>query len=451
MIRDHRELPVTGATPDTLARYETALAAFNCYHGDPVARVDEALTAAPQFVMAHALKAALYLSGTEQPAAEAAADFIAHARTLPANDRERALLDALDQIAHGEFTLAAERFDSLLADHPRDLLALQIAHLYDFNRGDTTRLRERPAAVLKRFSRDLPGHHAVLGMHAFGLEESGDYNAALDQGHAALAANRKDAWAHHAVAHVFEMRGEIDAGIAWMRDREPDWSPDNLMAVHNWWHLTLYHLDRGDTSDALRLYDTRVRPGDSKVVLELIDATAMLWRMHLRGIDVGDRWQPLADAWSAHEADDFYAFNTWHAALTQIAAGREDAAHRLVARMEYLVRAGAGSNGTGGPRDTLRMAMNVTLPLLRGVTAFVRGEYSQAAETLARARPGARQFGGSHAQRDLITLTLMEALRRAGSFAGLRALAAERLAAKPHDRVGLVHARAAYAAQPQVA
>lgn len=444
-MRDHRDLPVTGANSTALDLFEASLAAFNSYHGDPVSRVEAALAESPDFVMAHALKAALYLSGTEQPAAQVAAGFIAHARTLPGNDRERALLAALEHLAHGAFTVAAEHFDRLLAEHPRDLVALQIAHLYDFNRGDATRLRERPAAVLKQFSRELPGHHAVLGMHAFGLEECGDYDRALDQGHAALAANPKDAWAHHAIAHVFEMRGQIDAGIAWMRDREPDWSQDNLMAVHNWWHHTLYHLDRGDVMEALRLYDQRVRPGDSQIVLELIDATAMLWRMQLRGINVGARWQPLADAWAAHEEDDFYAFNTWHAALTAIAADRIDLAHRLVARMEKLIASDAGSNGTGSSRDTVRMAYNVTLPLVRGVLAFARGEYSQAADTLGRVRPIASQFGGSHAQRDLITLTQLEALRRAGESAALKSLANERLAHKPADRMGNFYADLALA------
>lgn len=442
MMRDYRDLPVTGANSTSLEHFEASLAAFNSYHGDPVTRVEEALAESPDFVMAHALKCALYLSGTEQPAADAAATFIAHARTLAANDRERALLEALDRIARGEFTDAALRFDRHLAEYPRDLVALQIAHLYDFNRGDATRLRDRPAAVLRSFARHLPGHHAVLGMHAFGLEECGEYDRALDQGHAALAANPKDAWAHHAVAHVFEMRGAVDAGIAWMRDREPDWSQDNLVAVHNWWHLALYHLDKGDSAEALNLYDTRVRPADSKIVLELIDATAMLWRMQLRDIDVDNRWQPLADAWAEHEADDFYAFNTWHAALAMVGAGRMDAALRLVAHMERLVTEAAGSNGTGisAHRDTVRMAERVTLPLTRGVLAYASGEYSRAAEALGRVRPAASQFGGSHAQRDLITLTQLEALRRANAKAALRALAGERLALKPADRMGHYYA-----------
>ncbi len=45
------------------------------------------------------------------------------------------------------------------------------------------------------------------------------------------------------------------------------------------------------------LFDGPIYGAYSRVILEMIDASAMLWRLHLRGIDVGNRWQPLADAW----------------------------------------------------------------------------------------------------------------------------------------------------------
>jgi hypothetical protein len=32
--------------------------------------------------------------------------------------------------------------------------------------------------------------------------------------------------------------------------------------------------------------------------MDMIDASAMLWRLHLRGIDVGERWQALAERWA---------------------------------------------------------------------------------------------------------------------------------------------------------
>jgi hypothetical protein len=50
---------------------------------------------------------------------------------------------------------------------------------------------------------------------------------------------------------------------------------------------------------------------------------------------------------------------------------------------------------------------------------------------LSRVRPVAIRFGGSHAQRDVIALTLVEAALRAGRAQLARALAAERTDLKP--------------------
>ena len=53
-------------------------------------------------------------------------------------------------------------------------------------------------------------------MAAFGLEETGDYSAAEVLGHEAVARDPRDAWAVHAIAHVYEMRGDTDAGLNWL-------------------------------------------------------------------------------------------------------------------------------------------------------------------------------------------------------------------------------------------
>src|SRR3546814_16677949 len=74
--------------------------------------------------------------------------------------------------------------------------------------------------------------------------------------------------------------------------------PGNAFAFHNWWHTALYHMDQGDTGRALAIYDTGVRPAPSQLQLEMVDAVAFLWRMHLRGLEVGERWRDLADTYA---------------------------------------------------------------------------------------------------------------------------------------------------------
>ena len=49
----------------------------------------------------------------------------------------------------------------------------------------------------------------------------------------------------------------------------------------------------------MALLDQRVLGSASPLVLDLIDASALLWRLQLRGVDVGDRWDAVASRWAA--------------------------------------------------------------------------------------------------------------------------------------------------------
>ncbi|HZH07018.1 MAG TPA: tetratricopeptide repeat protein [Lautropia sp.] len=306
-------------------------------------------------------------------------------------------------------------------DHPQDLVALLSAHLFDFYRGDSRNLQRRVTRVLSRWSRSAPLYSFVLGMHAFGLEENNRYDLAQEAGEAALALDRRDPWAVHAVAHVHEMQGRFDEGSAWLRDRVDDWSPENGFAFHNWWHLALFQLERGDTAAAVSLLDERVVPG-AELALQRVDITALMWRLRLMGVDLGSRWDANADAWlSRRQEAGFYAFNDLHAAVAQIGAGRLDAVPDLISAVQHRAQE---QTVTG------MMAREVGLSLLRGMLAYAQGQHTEAVDILWNARDGIHRFGGSHAQRDLVEQTLLDAAIRAGDKALARHLLGDRLLMK---------------------
>ena len=172
----------------------------------------------------------------------------------------------------------------------------------------------------------------------------------------------------------------------------------------------------------LALYDERIRAGNSTVGLDLVDAAAMLWRLHLRDVDVGARWNEIADAWQPSIDGGWYAFNDVHAMMAFVASGREGDADRLLAGMAK--RAENGVTNAGLTRE-------VGLPIARALRAFGRTDYATAIALLEGVRLTAHRFGGSHAQRDVLHLTLAEAAIRGRSANYARALVAERLALKP--------------------
>jgi len=418
---------VSGATPESLARYEQAARELLCMVDDPVASVDAALVASPEMTMAHVLKAWLHLLGTEPSALPVARACCEAAAALPADDRERRHVEAASALARGHWREAGLRLEDLSTRYPRDTVALQVGHQIDFFRGDSRMLRDRIARALPAWDPAVPGWHAVLGMHAFGLEETRDYAQAEVQGRRSVELEPRDSWGWHAVAHVHEMRNAPREGIAWLRPTRATWSAGSFLAVHNSWHLALFELELDGHDEALRLYDEAIGGTGSAVAMDLIDASAMLWRLQLRGVDVGDRWASVADRWATVLADGGsgqYAFNDLHAMLAYVGADRVAAQQVLIDAM----RAAAAS-----AVDNAEFTREVGLPAAQAIQALGEGDAARAVQLLRSIRSQSHRFGGSHAQRDLLDLTLIEAAQRAADVPLAAALAAERAALWPHS------------------
>lgn len=210
------------------------------------------------------------------------------------DERERAHLVAVTELAAGRWHSAGLRLEELAATWPHDELALMAAHQVDFMRGDSRMLRDRIARALPAWDAGRPGWHAMLGMYA--------------------------------------------------------------LAVHNTWHLALFHLTEGEPEQVLRLYDEGIGGPGSPAVIDLIDATAMLWRLRLLGIDVGNRWQPVAERWAAAGPLGGYAFNAVHALMAYIATGRS---HEQQEVLEALVAASHADD------DSAVFAREAGLPVAR--------------------------------------------------------------------------------------
>ena len=110
-----------------------------------------------------------------------------------------------------------------------------------------------------------------------------------------------------------------------------------------------------------------------------------------------------------------------HAAMAFIGAGDLDRARDLVAELEAVVE--KGDHGTTGWIMTSRVGLPVCLSLV----AFGESLYEQVLDELWPVRTGLHEFGGSHAQRDAVERTLLEAAIRAPRPEIARGLVSERL------------------------
>ena len=113
-------------------------------------------------------------------------------------------------------------------------------------------------------------------------------------------------------------------------------------------------------------------------------------------------------------------FNDWHAVMVAGLAGAPEICEHII-----LVNRSA----RGG---TNRRAVDAAgLELLDGFAAFAAGEADRAVHRLAAMEPKARVVGGSHAQRDVIDLTLIAAAARSGDVPLAEALLAARMERRP--------------------
>ena len=424
--RDVFDAPLSASDAAAVEHYGVGLTNLITLTGDPLAQVKAALAIDRGLVMAHVLKSMLFALSSEQSLLAPARAALEAARAVSggANQRELAHIAALDAWNSGRLHEAAARWERILVACPNDGLAMFAAHQSDFFMGQSSELRDRVARRLPDVESGSALEGYYLGMHAFGLEEMGDYRQAEVDGRRAVASNPRNAWAIHAVAHVMEMTHRLDEGIDWFTSRQADWSKDSFFSVHNWWHLALYHLERQQWDVVLTLYDERIRGTESTVVLDMIDASALLWRLALQGVDVGDRWQPMAKVWEPLIEDAWYAFNDTHAMMAFVGAGRDDLAERLLAVMTRTAQ---------GDTDNAMMTRQVGLPVAQALRAMGQQQPQRAVELLSAVRPVAARAGGSHAQRDLLSQTLTVAAQRSGNRSMARALLNERLALKPHS------------------
>ncbi len=420
---DAHNNPMTGAA-DTIELYDRAIDRLVRFHPDVVAMAGELTADETPAPMASALAAYLNLTSTDL-------DDLATARTAwqalsqaGGNEREQAHAAAIGAWLGGDWTGAASLLDELLHRYPTDVLALMIGHQLDFFLGDAQNLRDRPLRSLREFPADDPHTAFVRGMAAFGLEEAGHYGQALDSGLAAVTANPDDVWAIHAVVHTYEMQGLVDEGIRFLASDATRWETGNMFTVHNWWHLALYHLEAGDPQQALDIYDAEIHhAGSAGVPIEMLDASALLWRLHLDGVDSGDRFAKLAEAWAAKLAGEtWYVFNDLHGVIALAGADRRADIRAVIESRDRWIESAQGANPTNA-----RMTAEIGLPACRAVLAFIEDRHDDVIELLMPIRRDLNRFGGSHAQRDALQRTLLESALRAGRYQLARALISERL------------------------
>lgn len=363
--------------------------------------------------LVQALTAVLQMFAEAPGALAAAAPHLARAQAWAQTHssslvpREQQWMDAAQAWVDGDVPQAMARLEAIVSAHPRDLAAVKLGQYLAFNLGDSATMLRLAQHALPAAA-DVPYLH---GMNAFALEQCHRLDEAEASARRAIALVRKEPWAHHAVAHVTLTQGRVDEGLDFMRAHADTWvGLNSFMYTHNWWHIGLFLLERGETDAALALYDRHLwgaPDGVSAYSQDQIGAVSMLARIELAGGDVGERWQVLRPWLLPRVADQVLPFADLHY-LYGLARAGDAAADTMLAHMtahaERVSRTAPWAHATW--RD-------VALPAAHGLLAHARGQWAEARDALSRALPQLVVIGGSHAQRDWFERMQRDATQRA--------------------------------------
>lgn len=335
--------------------------------------------------------------------------------------REQLLLEILRAWIASDVPAVLGLADRVSDAFPNDLFVVKLQQYLEFNRGNSPAMLR---AILKVLDANVNVPHAH-GLAAFAYEQCHLLVEAEAAARRALALQRKEPWAQHALAHVLLTQGRIEEGTAFLEGVRDTWvSLNSFMLTHNWWHLALFYLARGRSEEALALYDRQVWGVSKSYSQDQIGAVQLLARLEWVGVDVGTRWQDLADPIAARGEDTVEPFLSLLYLYGLARAGRPQA-DVLLAAIERQVHE-APPHG----RETWA---EIALPAAQGLLALARGEYELARKRLAVALPGLAHIGGSHAQRDLFHQLQLAAELKSGRLLPVQQALELRRAVDPAD------------------
>ena len=425
-----------------------AMASYTRRQTDVVPLLQQAMKDDPECALAPALLGLMLHGARNKGFKSKIADSLTSSESLAKKQTltpiEMDYIAALRHASQGDLDGMVAKITDVTHKNPTDFFAIALAQGELFWMG---RLQESLAiseAVNSHWQPDTPGYVEYLGCRAFDLEEAGRYDEAERAGRESVEMNPASIWATHAVAHVMYMQGRFQDGVDWIEPQQSHWDDCNQIKFHVWWHKCLFLLDLGEHEQILTNYDHWVRNREHELTetmpdlyIDMQNGASMLWRLQQAGVDVGKRWQEMAELARLRLDDYTSPFTSAHFAVILAAVGDYDSCEKLIANMEAFTQSEEGRSHTLG--DAFKLA---ALPAARGALAHSKGDFKMAQAVLSPARQELYRMGGSHAQQDLFFQILFDATAKASDSAATGKLLQEIEHIgffKPETRLGYRH------------
>jgi tetratricopeptide (TPR) repeat protein len=401
MLTDRYDLPLSTASSVARDAYVRGCEAKLTMYPGAIEAFDRAIAADPGFALAHVARAHILLErGDAAGARESMAAANSVAAGLPA--REASHIAFFNLLSAGDTGAALATLPAHLDAWPRDAMVLGTTAFTNGLIGSSGRAGQKRALLdlLDTLAPSYGDDWWFTAHHGMAFSENGQRDAARPKIDRSFAQNPKNPWAAHARAHLCYEEGDADAARSFLASWLTTYPRNGLLFSHLSWHLALGELEGGNTAGALRLFreafapDVHSGPPRGK----LNDAVSFLWRWELAGQPRNsEAWRVMHDFANSAFPSAGAAFSDMHIALAQAVAGDDAALEARVLQMQELGRMGRYPSGHFVPA------------VAHAFAAFEGRDFAAAIAALEPIAGELERIGGSHAQLDLVTFTLLKA------------------------------------------
>ena len=414
MLKDGYDLALTTASAAARDAYVQATGLALTFYPGGLEAYDRAIAADPAFALAHAGKAQVLMRQGEVAAARAA---LAAAKGLASgvSEREASHIGFFDLAFAGQTEAALAALYAHLAAWPRDALVVATAANPNGLIGSSGRIGQKHqiAALMDSLAPHYGDDFWFVSYHAMALSEDGQLAIARTKIERSVAANPNNAHGAHGFAHVCYESGELDTARRFLSSWLATYPREGFFYGHLSWHLSLFEIQAGNWTEALRLYRDAIaldrHSGGPQQ--KVSDGAAFLWRAELAGHPRdAAAWRALHDYANSSLPRPGSGLADLHVLLAQAVMHDEAGLDARARQIEALAQEGRYPSGSYLPA------------LAGGFAAFERGDFTGAIETLAPLAGENERVGGSRAQHDLIEFTLLRAYLGADRLSEARSL-----------------------------
>ncbi len=201
------------------------------------------------------------------------------------------------------------------------------------------------------------------------------------------------------MAHALYEAGEDEAATTFLTDWLPGFDSGSLLHCHIWWHYAILLMTAGNNDDAWKAFGENCLPGHSgsPSINVFTDSASFLWRSELAGNDRNsDAWQSVREYYEAQFGRPII-FVDAHVGMVYAALGETEQLTASIVQLQELGEAGKL------PAETTAAS------LARAYQLFGAEQWSKAIVLLEPLMDQVVRIGGSRAQRDMVTNTLLAA------------------------------------------